>query len=318
MKRLAIILGVLAGACVLIAGAMAATRPFATASAQGPRAPIRLKGPARTGTSQVATFRWSRADTGTSGFLCRLDRGRFTRCKSGITYKRLRLGAHTFTLVALDAAGRRSAAAKGNTKSSPPSWSWTVAKARPIPASPSPSAVPSPAPSNPNPGPAPVVKGNQTITFAKPADKSFGEGSTTLTASASSGLSVSFNSKTTSVCTTSGANGEKVNFLATGTCTIEATQAGNANWNAAPPIEQSFTIAKGNQTIAFTAPIEKRLDQSSTTLTASATSGLTVNFESKTTGVCTTSGANGETVTFLTPGTCTIEATQAGNANWNA
>jgi 6-phosphogluconolactonase (cycloisomerase 2 family) len=313
MKRLAIVLGVLVGASVLIAGAIAAARPFATASARGPRPPIRLKGPARTSTSQVATFRWSRADTRTSGFRCRLDRGRFTRCKSGTTYKQLRPGTHTFTLIAFDAAGHQSAAAKGNTKPSPPSWSWTVAKAPSSPVD-----IP-PSPSSPsNPGPAPVVKGNQTIAFGKPADKSFGEGSTTLTAGASSGLSVSFNSKTTSVCTVSGPSGEKVTFLATGTCTIEATQSGNASWNAAPPVEQSFTIAKGNQTITFSAPTEKRLDQGSVTLAASATSSLTVSFESKTTSVCTTSGSDGETVTFVTAGTCTIKATQAGDSNWNA
>ena len=308
MKRLAIVLGVLAGAGVLIAGAIAATRPFATTSARGPRPPIRLKGPARTSTSQVATFRWSHADTRTSGFRCRLDRGRFTRCKSGITYKQLRPGAHTFTLIALDAAGRRSAAAKGNTKSSPPSWSWTVAKARSTPGT-----VPSP----PNPGAAPV-KDNQTIAFTKPTDKSFGEGSTTLTASASSGLQVSFSSKTTSVCMTSGPNGEKVNFLATGTCTIEATQAGNANWNTAPAVERSFTVAQGNQTIAFAKPANKSFSEGSTTIEATATSGLPVGFESKTTSVCATSGIAGETVTFLANGTCTIKATQAGNSNWNA
>ena len=308
MKRLAFVLGVLAGAGVLIAGAIAATRPFATASARGPRPPIRLKGPARTSTSQVATFRWSRTDTRTSSFRCRLDRGRFTRCKSGIIYKQLRPGTHTFTLVALDAAGRRSAAAKGNTKSSPPSWSWTVAKARSISGN-----VPPPL----NPGAAPV-KGNQTIAFTKPTDKSFGEGSTTLAASASSGLQASFSSKTTSVCMASGPNGEKVNFLATGTCTIEATQAGNANWNAATPVEQSFTIAKGNQTIAFAKPANKSFSEDSTTIEATATSVLAVGFESKTTSVCATSGIAGETVTFLANGTCTIKATQDGNSNWNA
>jgi DNA-binding beta-propeller fold protein YncE len=308
MKRLAIVLGVLAGAGVLIAGAIAATRPFATASARGPRPPIRLKGPARASTSQAATFRWSRADARTSGFRCRLDRGRFTRCKSGIAYKQLRPGTHTFTLIALDAAGRRSAAAKGNTKSSPPSWSWTVAKARSIPGN-----VPPP----PNPGAAPV-QGNQTIAFAKPTDKSFGEGSTTLAASASSGLQASFSAKTTSVCTTSGPNGETVTFLATGTCTIQATQAGNANWNPAPAVEQSFTVAKGNQTIAFAKPANRSFGEGSATIEATANSGLPVGFESMTPGACATSGIAGETVTFLATGTCTIEATEDGDSNWNA
>jgi hypothetical protein len=128
IKRFAIFLGVLAGAGALIAAAIAATRPFASASARGPRPPIRLTGPAKTNAGQTATFRWVRGDARTSGFRCRLDRGRFTRCKSGITYKRLGQGRHTFTLIALDAAGHQSAAAKGNAKSPPPSWSWTVAQ----------------------------------------------------------------------------------------------------------------------------------------------------------------------------------------------
>ncbi|HEY2283314.1 MAG TPA: beta-propeller fold lactonase family protein, partial [Solirubrobacteraceae bacterium] len=159
-----------------------------------------------------------------------------------------------------------------------------------------------------------ITKGNQTITFGEPPGKSFNEGSTTLTATASSGLTVTFESMTTGVCTTSGVSGEKVSFVTAGTCTIKATQAGNANWNAAPAVEQSLTIAKGNQTITFTAPTEKRLDQSPITVTATASSGLPVTFNSKTTGVCTISG---ETVTFHTSGTCTIEATQTGNSNWN-
>ena len=163
-----------------------------------------------------------------------------------------------------------------------------------------------------------VAKGNQAITFAKPPAASFSEGSTTVEATATSGLTVSFESKTTGICTTSGTTGETITFLAAGTCTIKATQPGNTNWNTATPIEQSFTIAKSNQTITFKGPAEKRLDQSPITVTATASSGLPVSFESKTASVCTTSGTTGETVTLHTTGTCTIKATQTGNANWNA
>ena len=67
---------------------------------------------------------------------------------------------------------------------------------------------------------------------------------------------------------TSGTLGEKVNFLTAGTCTIKATQTGDGNWNPATAVERSFTVAKGNQTIAFNAPAEKRLDQSPVTVTA--------------------------------------------------
>ena len=33
---------------------------------------------------------------------------------------------------------------------------------------------------------------------------------------------------------------------------IDANQAGNANYNAAPQVQQSFAVGKGNQTISFT------------------------------------------------------------------
>jgi hypothetical protein len=33
-----------------------------------------------------------------------------------------------------------------------------------------------------------------------------------------------------------------VTLVAVGTCTIQATQAGNANWAAATPVSQSFQV----------------------------------------------------------------------------
>ena len=50
-------------------------------------------------------------------------------------------------------------------------------------------------------------------------------------------------------------------------------------------------------------------------LHATASSGLPVSFASATTSVCTVSGSN---VSMLTPGTCVIHATQAGNTAYAA
>jgi hypothetical protein len=132
--------------------------------------------------------------------------------------------------------------------------------------------------------------------------------------SASYCLAVAFTSATTSICTVSGTT---VTFVTVGTCTINANQAGNANWNAASQVQQSFTISQGNQTISFTssAPGSAVVGGATYTPTATATSGLTVTFTSATTSVCTVSGG---TVTFVGAGTCTINANQAGNTNWNA
>jgi hypothetical protein len=61
----------------------------------------------------------------------------------------------------------------------------------------------------------------------------------TVSASASSGLSVSFSSLTPGVCSVSGTT---VTLLTGGTCTVRASQAGNATYGAAPDVDRSFTI----------------------------------------------------------------------------
>ena len=104
-------------------------------------------------------------------------------------------------------------------------------------------------------------------------------------------------------------------FQAVGTCIIDANQAGNANYNAATQLQQSFSVGKGSQTISFTQPPDTALTAGPVTLTATATSGLAVTFTSTTTAVCTVSG---NSVTLVSAGTCTIDADQAGDANYTA
>ena len=89
----------------------------------------------------------------------------------------------------------------------------------------------------------------QTITFGTLANKVFGTATFAISATASSGLPVSFNSQTTpAVCTVSGAT---VTLVSVGTCTIQATQAGNSNYAAATPVSRSFTVTHGSQAITF-------------------------------------------------------------------
>jgi hypothetical protein len=155
-----------------------------------------------------------------------------------------------------------------------------------------------------------AAKTNQTITFGTAPTVRVGT-SGTMSATASSGLAVTFTSLTTSICTVSGS---RVTGVSAGTCTVAANQAGNATYNAAPQVTQNITVGKGSQTITFgTAPA---LTVGGTgTVSATATSGLAVTFTSTTTNVCTVSGS---TVTGVAAGTCTIAANQAGNANYNA
>jgi hypothetical protein len=154
-----------------------------------------------------------------------------------------------------------------------------------------------------------VAPEQQTITFAALAGKTYGASPFTVNATASSGLAVSFDSTTTSVCTVSGST---VTLVAAGMCSITASQAGNANVAAATSVTQSFTVAQEQQTITFAAPAGKTYGASPFTVNATASSGLAVSFASSTTSICTLSGS---TVTLVAAGTCSITASQAGNAN---
>ena len=150
----------------------------------------------------------------------------------------------------------------------------------------------------------------QTITFGSIANVVFGVSPFPLSATASSGLAVSFTSTTTPVCTVSGAT---VTIVATGTCSITASQPGNTNYAAAPSVMQSFIVNKQTQSVTFGTVNPVAFGVAPFTISATASSGLPVGFASTTTPVCTVSGA---TVTIVAAGSCSITATQPGNANY--
>jgi len=86
-----------------------------------------------------------------------------------------------------------------------------------------------------------VTQGSQTISFGTIYNQGLGAAPFALSATASSGLAVSFASQTTPVCTVSGAT---VTLVAVGACTIQATQLGNANYAAASPVSQTFQVTQ--------------------------------------------------------------------------
>ncbi len=160
-----------------------------------------------------------------------------------------------------------------------------------------------------------IGKGVQTITFVAPDAQTYGAAPFTPGATASSGLAVAFTSTTTAVCTVSGAT---VTLAAAGTCTIAANQAGNANYNVAPQVTQSFTVAKATQAITGFAPPSPIGYAANTSFTLSATggnSGNAVVFASSTPAICSVSG---NTANIIDTGTCTLAANQAGNGNYTA
>ncbi len=142
-----------------------------------------------------------------------------------------------------------------------------------------------------------------------------GHGYTVTATGGASGNPVTFSSGTPGVCTVTGST---VTLDHAGTCTVDADQAGDADYQAAPTAGQSFAVGKDPQSITFTstAPADARVGGPAYTVTATGGgSGNPVTFSSGTPGVCTVTGA---TVTLDHAGTCTIDADQAGDADYQA
>jgi hypothetical protein len=109
-----------------------------------------------------------------------------------------------------------------------------------------------------------------------------------------------------------------VSFTGVGTCTIDANQAESANYTAAAQAQQPVSVAKGSQTITFTSTPPSNATVGGPTYAVTAVGGgspnpvvLTIDSASK--QVCTISGS---TVTFIGAGTCTIDANQSGDKNY--
>ena len=156
-------------------------------------------------------------------------------------------------------------------------------------------------------------KEDQSITFDELEAVTFGDDGIDLTATSSSGLSVTFSSSDETVAEI---NGTTATIIGAGTCNITASQAGDDVYNAAEDVIRELIVNKATQSITFSALPVKELGDSPFMLTATASSGLDVSYTSSNQGVATVS-ANGE-VTIVGIGTTTITASQAGNANYLA
>lgn len=84
-----------------------------------------------------------------------------------------------------------------------------------------------------------VSKQDQTITGLNNMDKTVGDADFNLSATATSGLAVSYSSSNTAVATISG---NTVHIVGAGTTTITASQAGNDTYNAATPVTATLTV----------------------------------------------------------------------------
>jgi hypothetical protein len=154
----------------------------------------------------------------------------------------------------------------------------------------------------------------QTITFSALGDKLSDDPDFSVSATASSNLSVGFNVGASDSCTITG---NMIHLTGVGTCTVTAVQTGNNNYLAANPVSRTFTISRNkvHQTITFDLLTGITFDTPDFTVSATASSGLPVTYNVEPGSHCTLSG---NIVHITGAGSCIITATQTGNDSYLA
>jgi hypothetical protein len=155
-----------------------------------------------------------------------------------------------------------------------------------------------------------VGRQSQQIVFPLIEPRTFNFRSFSLTASATSGLPVSFSSSAPAVASVSASGVVTVNKA--GVTTITASQAGDAEWNAATSLQRFLVIDKGDQQISFSPPAPVPSTTASIVLSASAPGGAVV-FKSSNSQVVE---INGSVAVIRGVGAARIVATQAGSGDY--
>jgi Lectin C-type domain. len=91
-----------------------------------------------------------------------------------------------------------------------------------------------------------TTKYDQTISFGALSSKVYGDADFNPSATATSGLAVTYSTSDSNVATVVGG---LIHIVGAGTCTVYADQAGNANYFAAGQVSQSLTVNKATLTV---------------------------------------------------------------------
>ena len=157
-----------------------------------------------------------------------------------------------------------------------------------------------------------INPGSQAISFSALTAVTYGDAPFNLTATGGASTSpVTFTSSDPFVASVSG---NTVTIVGAGTANITASQAGDANYNAATDVVRVLTVNQAPQTITFGPLSVKLTTDPSFVLTAiGGASGNTITYSSSNTSVATILG---NMVTLVGAGSTIISASQAGNANY--
>ena len=156
------------------------------------------------------------------------------------------------------------------------------------------------------------ILSSQTITFSDPSAMTFGGADQALTASSSSGLTVTFASSTPSVCSVAS---NAIRIVTAGTCTITANQAGDSVYGPATQVSKTLTISKASSSVSVSGSTTftyNGLPQGPTSSTVTGSTGaVTYSYI----GVAPTVYSASATKP-TTAGTYAVTATVAADANY--
>ena len=113
-------------------------------------------------------------------------------------------------------------------------------------------------------------------------------------------------SSTPTVCYTTG---NFINVISGGTCTVNYSTPGDATFLASDVYPLTFQITRATQSVSFTIPTTVSLASKSLSLSATASSGAAVTFQSNSPDICSVTG---NSLNLLKAGACQIQAQQIG------
>lgn len=154
-----------------------------------------------------------------------------------------------------------------------------------------------------------IAQAVQVITFNPVPGVTFGDAPFTVNATSNSGLAVAFSI----VSGPATIVGNTVTITGAGPVVVRAAQPGDANYAAASNVDQSFTVGKANQAIAFGAITGVTFGDVPFALSATSDSGLPAAFSV----VSGPASLSGSTLTITGAGPVVVRASQAGNVNYN-
>src|SRR5688572_9162943 len=157
----------------------------------------------------------------------------------------------------------------------------------------------------------------QVINFSYPGGNTLLNGPTALSATASSGLPVTFRSGTPATCTV---EGNQLTLVAAGECLVIASQAGGASsdgvkWAVADELSHLFNVLKHAHEPVLPMGVMRHAGTETVSLSPVTVAGVPATYTSETEAVCTVSGT---TLTVKASGLCNLRVKGAETADYVA